>query len=401
MVNPVITIDGPAAVGKSTVARALAQEIGYLYVDSGALYRCATLLALRAGIDTSDSAALAGFADEMQLEFVVKEGRVAYSIEGREPGDAIRTDEVNRHVSPVSAAPEIRQKITQWLRNMRELGSLVVEGRDIGSVVYPDSPTRFYLDAKPEIRARRRHAEEVEKGLSEGKTEEEVMESILRRDQIDSTRKAAPLSVPDGATVIDSSYMTAVEVVATIKNQIEVEKTSFSELKNSSIGAGEGPSGENDGWMLKPQPWRMLRLYFWLAFALTAGPLIVGLWSGLMGYLLTQMTVSEILHHCYKLVGLAPLVGLIIVLLSIPAGWLILHEQRRMSWQISSAGIAVCRLDKIRRQIRWEEIRTIRVGVNGPLIIMRDQSQDSEMLSFVPRDQSIRLHREWTKIAQK
>ena len=138
--NKVICIDGPAASGKSTVGKLIAEMSGIKYVDSGALYRIATWQALEAGIDTNDAEAVAKFITGLKVDFVVKGNRVAYEVNGEEPGDKIRTPEINKHVSPVSAVPEVRTIVTQWLRDMRSVGDIVVEGRDIGSVVYPDSP---------------------------------------------------------------------------------------------------------------------------------------------------------------------------------------------------------------------------------------------------------------------
>lgn len=213
--NRVIAIDGPSGSGKSTIARLLGQKLGFLHVDSGALYRIMTLAALKGGIDCNDEKAVAALADEVKVEFVPKDGKVAYLFEGEEPGDAIRTPEVNAAVSPVSKVPEVRAVVTGWLRSMRELGDIVVEGRDIGSVVFPDTPARFYLDASPEARARRRHLEEVGKGIAK-QTEEEVKASLLGRDKIDSSRKTAPLKIADGAVVIDSTELTIDEVLATV-----------------------------------------------------------------------------------------------------------------------------------------------------------------------------------------
>lgn len=217
--NRVIAIDGPSGSGKSTIARLLGEKLGFLHVDSGALYRIMTLAALRAGIDCNDESAVAALARDVKVDFVPKDGRVAYLFEGAEPGDAIRTPEVNAAVSPVSKVPEVRAVVTGWLRSMREIGDIVVEGRDIGSVVFPDTPARFYLDASPEARARRRHLEEVGKGIAK-QTEEEVKASLLGRDKIDSSRKTAPLKVADGAVVIDSTDLSIDEVLATVLAQL-------------------------------------------------------------------------------------------------------------------------------------------------------------------------------------
>lgn len=217
--NKVICIDGPAASGKSTVSKLIAEMSGIKYVDSGALYRIATWQALEAGIDTNDAEAVAKFITNLKVDFVVKGNRVAYEVNGEEPGDKIRTPEINKHVSPVSAVPEVRTIVTQWLRDMRSVGDIVVEGRDIGSVVYPDSPYRFYLDADAETRTLRRHKEDIQKGFIQNA--EQVKASLLNRDKIDSSRKTAPLKIPEGAIVIDTSPLTAVQVAEKI---IELSK---------------------------------------------------------------------------------------------------------------------------------------------------------------------------------
>lgn len=217
--NKVICIDGPAASGKSTVSKLIAEMSGIKYVDSGALYRIATWQALEAGIDTNDAEAVAKFITSLKVDFVVKGNRVAYEVNGEEPGDKIRTPEINKHVSPVSAVPEVRTIVTKWLRDMRSVGDIVVEGRDIGSVVYPDSPYRFYLDADAETRTARRHKEDIQKGFIQNA--EQVKASLLNRDKIDSSRKTAPLKIPEGAIVIDTTPLTAEQVAAKI---IELSK---------------------------------------------------------------------------------------------------------------------------------------------------------------------------------
>lgn len=220
--NRVIAIDGPSGSGKSTIAGLIGRKLGFLHVDSGALYRIMTLFALRAGIDCNDAAAVAALASAVKVDFVVKDGKVAYFIDGEEPGDAIRTPEINANVSPVSKVPEVRTVVTGWLRDMRRLGDLAVEGRDIGSVVFPDSPARFYLNASAEARAKRRHLEEVQKGIAV-QDEAAVKASLLNRDKIDSSRKTAPLKVADGAVVIDSTELTIDEVLAEVMAHLPAE----------------------------------------------------------------------------------------------------------------------------------------------------------------------------------
>ncbi|MBR1608304.1 MAG: (d)CMP kinase [Kiritimatiellae bacterium] len=212
--HKVICIDGPSGSGKSTTARAVAEREGVLFVDSGALYRIMTWRALEAGVDCRDAAAVAAFCKGVKVDFVVKGNRVAYEVDGEEPGDRIRTPEINANVSPVSAVPEVRAIVTGWLREMPKLGDIVVEGRDIGSVVYPDSPYRFYLDCDPDERARRRQKEDAGKGFVQ--TEAQVKASLLARDKIDSSRKTAPLKVPEGAIRIDTTHLSVAEVVDAI-----------------------------------------------------------------------------------------------------------------------------------------------------------------------------------------
>lgn len=212
MKNRVIAIDGPSGAGKSTIAKGIGKRMGFLHVDSGSLYRIMTLAAIKAGIDCNDEEAVAAGCDKVDVRFIVKDGAVAALVEGKEPGDAIRTAEINAHVSPVSKVPEVRERINIWLRGMRELGDIVVEGRDIGSVVFPDTPARFFLNASAEARAIRRHLEEVAKGIAT-QTVEEVKASLLNRDKIDSSRKTAPLKIPEGAIVIDSTELSIEEVL--------------------------------------------------------------------------------------------------------------------------------------------------------------------------------------------
>ncbi|MCL1910304.1 MAG: (d)CMP kinase [Kiritimatiellaeota bacterium] len=221
--NLIVSLDGPAASGKSTVSKIISAKLGLLHVDSGALYRIVTYLALAENIDTSSPEALAAFAPKCAgaVDFVVRDGRVAYDVGGAELGDKIRTPEINAHVSPVSVSPEVRTLVTGWLRSMRALGSLVVEGRDIGSVVFPDAPFRFYLDADPDERARRRLKEDIAKGFAKPDAQDAVKTSLLNRDKIDRSRKTAPLKIPDGARFIDTTTLSIDEVVEIIANTIQ------------------------------------------------------------------------------------------------------------------------------------------------------------------------------------
>ena len=215
----VIAIDGPSGAGKSSVSRIVGEKLGFLHVDSGALYRIVTWQCLERGVDTSDPEAVARCAGEIEIECVPDGGRIKYLVHGEEPGDRIRTPEINAHASPVATVKEVRDRITALLRGMTQYGDLVVEGRDITTAVFPDSPARFYLTASAEARASRRQKEEVEKGIA-NQSAEAVKASLLARDAIDSTRKYAPLKKADGALEIDSTNLTLDQVVETVLNAL-------------------------------------------------------------------------------------------------------------------------------------------------------------------------------------
>ena len=218
----VIAIDGPSGAGKSSVSKMVGSKLGYLHVDSGALYRIMTWQCLENGVDTSNPAAVAEFAEKVEIECRPERGAIAYYVKGEAPGNRIRTPEINAHASPVATVREVRSRITAILRGMTVHGNLVVEGRDITTAVFPDSPARFYLTASPEARALRRQKEEVEKGIA-NQTAEAVKASLLARDAIDSTRKYAPLRKADGALEIDSSDLTLEQVVDTVMNALPRE----------------------------------------------------------------------------------------------------------------------------------------------------------------------------------
>ena len=215
MTSRVIAIDGPSGAGKSSVSKRVGAELGFLHVDSGALYRIMTWQCLAHDIDTADPEAVAAFAGQVAVDCEPRGGAVAYFVNGQEPGNAIRTPEINRHASPVATVKAVRDRVTAWLRGMTRFGNLIVEGRDITTAVFPESPARFYLVASAEARAERRRLEEVEKGIAD-QSAEEVKRSLLARDAIDSTRKHAPLRKADGALEIDSTRMTLDEVVEAV-----------------------------------------------------------------------------------------------------------------------------------------------------------------------------------------
>ena len=219
--SKVIAIDGPSWAGKSSVSRLVGRALGFLHVDSGALYRIMTWQALARGVDTEDPEAVAAFAPTVEIECRAENGAIAYYVEGEAPGERIRKPEINAHASQVATVKAVRDRITALLRSMTAYGDLVVEGRDITTAVFPDSPARFYLTASAEARARRRQREEIAKGIA-NQSADAVKASLLARDAIDSTRRYAPLRKADGAIEIDSSELTLDEVVETVLNALPV-----------------------------------------------------------------------------------------------------------------------------------------------------------------------------------
>jgi cytidylate kinase len=218
----VIAIDGPSGAGKSSVSRLVGRRLGFLHVDSGALYRILTWQCLENGVDMASPEAISAFAATVEIACRPADGRVVYTVAGEEPGERIRTPEINAHASKVAREKAVRDRVTALLQGMTAYGPLVVEGRDITTAVFPETPARFYLTASAEARARRRQKEEIEKGIAQ-QTAEAVKASLLARDRIDSTRKYAPLKKADGVMEIDSSEMTLEEVVETVLAAVPAE----------------------------------------------------------------------------------------------------------------------------------------------------------------------------------
>ena len=213
--SKVIAIDGPSGSGKSSTSKRVGAALGFLHVDSGALYRIMTWQCLVQGVDTSDPEAVAAFADRVAIDCRAEGDSIVYYVDGELPGDRIRTPEINAHASQVATVKAVRDRITAILRGLVSFGDLVVEGRDITTAVFPDTPARFYLTASAEARAMRRQKEEVDKGIA-NQSAEAVKASLLARDAIDSTRKYAPLKKADGVFEIDSTMLTLDQVVETV-----------------------------------------------------------------------------------------------------------------------------------------------------------------------------------------
>ena len=212
----VIAFDGPAASGKSSVARELARQLGLVYVNSGAIYRAITWYLLEQEIDPDDRAAIVQTIGSLRIRCGIENYESRIHIDDVDPTSHLRDDPVNRAVSQVSTIAEVRHIATEKMRRFAEDHSLVVEGRDIGSVVFPDTPYKFYIDASPEVRSRRRAAE--------GQRDE-----IAARDRVDSSRRAAPLVIADDAYVIDTSNLAIDEVVDEILTRLRQQNFAIPE----------------------------------------------------------------------------------------------------------------------------------------------------------------------------
>lgn len=207
----VVTIDGPSAAGKSTVAREVATRLGFLYVDTGALYRALALKLRRLGAAPDDPAAVAGMLAGTALDLSGSPAEPHVWLDGEDVGGQIRTPEVSELSSRVAALPAVRRWLVRIQRSLRERGPVVGEGRDLGTVVFPDAEVKIYLDADPATRARRRARELEERGLPV--PFERVLEEMERRDRRDRTRADSPLRAAEGAVVIESSGLDAAQVV--------------------------------------------------------------------------------------------------------------------------------------------------------------------------------------------
>ena len=219
----IIAIDGHSSCGKSTMAKALAQQVGYIYVDSGAMYRAVTLFALRHQLFNAD-----GSVKAEQLQSRMSEVKVHFKLDPttnlpvtylneERVEDEIRTLEVSQHVSPIAALPFVREAMTAAQQAMGEEKGIVMDGRDIGTVVFPDAELKLFVTASPEVRAKRRVDELEAKGIPA--SYEEVLENVKKRDYIDSTREESPLRQADDALVLDNSHMTLEEQKAWLLEQ--------------------------------------------------------------------------------------------------------------------------------------------------------------------------------------
>ena len=206
----VIAIDGPAASGKSSVARALARRLGFVYVNTGAMYRALTWLAVSKGVPTADAGRVHQLLHFTSIVCSVTDGQSTILLDGLDPEPHLVSDEVNANVSAIATIPEVRRVLVAKQRAYARDHDIVMEGRDIGSAVFPETPYKFYVDASPEVRARRRAAQ----GLTD---------SVATRDKVDSTRRTSPLIIAEDAHVIDSSNLTVDGVAGEIIGRLKLK----------------------------------------------------------------------------------------------------------------------------------------------------------------------------------
>jgi CMP/dCMP kinase len=217
----VITIDGPAGAGKSTVSKILAKKLDYIYLDTGALYRALAYKALKLGISLEGIPSLADLCSSTEVIMKNIGGQMKVYVDGENVEEKIRTEEVGLAASKISAVAVVREKLLNLQRDAGVNGCIVAEGRDMGSVVFPHADYKFYLDAQLEERIKRRHKELLEKDVSVKYSS--IQKDMLARDDQDKRRKIAPLKAPEGAIIIDSNNLSIEEVVEKIISNIQIK----------------------------------------------------------------------------------------------------------------------------------------------------------------------------------
>jgi cytidylate kinase len=235
MIIETIAIDGPAASGKSTIGGLLAEELDYLYFDTGVMYRAVTWAALDQGIPINDERAVTALAESIKIQVkppTMDDGR-QYTVlaDGQDITWEIRTADVDRNVSPVSAYPGVREAMTRQQRRIARQEPVVMVGRDIGTVVLPEADLKLYLDASVETRARRRHLEENERG--QASDYEKVLADMRRRDRIDSTREVAPLRPAADAIVVDTTHLDIDGVLTKVKELVALAEAEMEALEEA------------------------------------------------------------------------------------------------------------------------------------------------------------------------
>ncbi len=214
-----IAIDGPAGAGKSTLAKALAHQLGYIYIDTGAMYRTVALWYIRHGIDTKDKEAMLPHLDDIVIDVKNVDGVQHMIMDGEDVNGYIRTPEVSMGASNVAVVPEIRLKLVEIQRQLASRNNVIMDGRDIGTYVLPNAQLKIFLSATPEARARRRFLENESKGIHT--PFEDVLTDMIARDKQDSERAFAPLKAAEDAVKLDNTTMSVEETIVLIKSLLE------------------------------------------------------------------------------------------------------------------------------------------------------------------------------------
>ena len=216
-----IAIDGAAGAGKSTVAKRIAEIMHLTYVDTGAMYRALGLKAVRNGIDPGDAEAVATMLPDTTVTFIKINGEQHVVLDGEDVNEFIRTEEISHAASVISTLPEVRQKLVDLQREIARSTDTVMDGRDIGTVVLPNTPYKFYVTASAEVRAKRRFIEYQQKGILGDMTYEDVLNEVKTRDERDMNREFSPLRPAENAVIIDTSEMSIDEAVDAVIEDID------------------------------------------------------------------------------------------------------------------------------------------------------------------------------------
>lgn len=217
-----VAIDGPAGAGKSTIAKEASKRLGFLYVDTGALYRAIGLFVLKSGIALDDVDGIIGLLPEISLELAYKDGRQIVLLNQEDVSEEIRLPEVSMAASAVSPIAEVRRFLLDLQRDIAKKNSVIMDGRDIGTVILPNSEVKIFLTASDETRAKRRYDELVQKGMDI--SFEDILEDIRKRDMQDYTRKEAPLKKADDAYLLDTSELTLEESIQAVVDLIKLPR---------------------------------------------------------------------------------------------------------------------------------------------------------------------------------
>ena len=218
----VVAVDGPAGSGKGTITKLVGEKRNLVYIDTGAMYRCVTLDCINNNVDYTDIAGIEKVLDKISIELKIEDGIQKVYLNRKDVSQEIREDKVNNLVSEYSAVKEVRDKITPMQQEMGKNQDIIMEGRDIGTVVFPNADVKIFLDCDVKERARRRYIQNQQKGINS--TYEEILENIIKRERINSTREVAPFIKAEDAILIDSTNMTIEEVVNRVIEIIDEKK---------------------------------------------------------------------------------------------------------------------------------------------------------------------------------